>query len=45
LRRQGSRTGGRGPIDPQLNGKVERFNLTLKHEWAYATPYTWHRIA
>jgi transposase InsO family protein len=28
------------PYRPQTNGKVERFNLTLKHEWAYATPYT-----
>jgi transposase InsO family protein len=25
---------------PQTNGKVERLNLTLKHEWAYATVYT-----
>ncbi len=25
---------------PQTNGKVERLNLTLKHEWAYATAYT-----
>jgi transposase InsO family protein len=24
---------------PQTNGKVERFNLTLKLEWAYATVY------
>jgi len=23
----------------QTNGKVERFNLTLKWEWAYAQPY------
>ena len=28
------------PYRPQTNGKVERFNLTLKHEWAWATPYT-----
>jgi transposase InsO family protein len=28
------------PYRPQTNGKVERFNLTLKHEWAYATAYT-----
>ncbi|MGO1948986.1 MAG: IS481 family transposase [Mycobacteriaceae bacterium] len=24
---------------PQTNGKVERFNRTLMHEWAYAQPY------
>lgn len=24
---------------PQTNGKAERFNLTLKHEWAYAAVY------
>ncbi len=27
------------PYRPQTNGKVERFNLTLKHEWAYARAY------
>lgn len=27
------------PYRPQTNGKAERFNLTLKHEWAYTQPY------
>ena len=29
---------------PQTNGKVERFNLTLKHEWAYAAAYTSNHV-
>ena len=27
------------PYRPQSNGKVERLNLTLEREWAYARPY------
>jgi transposase InsO family protein len=28
------------PYRPQTNGKVERLNLTLEHEWAYIDAYT-----
>ncbi len=28
------------PRNPQINGKVERFNRTLLDEWAYVTVYT-----
>lgn len=31
------------PYRPQTNGKAERFNLTLKHEWAYAGVYVSNR--
>ena len=28
------------PYRPQYNGNVERLNLTLDREWAYARSYT-----
>lgn len=39
LARAGVRHRRTRPYRPQTNGKVERFNQTLKWEWAYARPY------
>jgi transposase InsO family protein len=36
----GARHRTTGPYNPKLNGKVERFHLTLKWEWAYHRLYT-----
>ena len=38
--RRRSRTPSPGPIGPQTNGKVERFNRTMLGEWAYVRAWT-----
>ena len=43
LARQGIRHLRTKPHRPRTNGKVERFHLTMTHEWAYGLSYRSHR--